>query len=130
MGVVIHSTWLTEDLKEVIMKFLVVLVAVLGCGAGSTDVNVQAHDPQTGLPYSYSIITLDTPAQLPLSERPTGYGYNRLGGSYPYNYHPYSMPYYPSYPSLPYGNFYPNPYFHPYGFNGAAASVPRPTKEA
>ena len=39
---------------------LQVLILLVGATYSSTDVKVSAHDPQSGLPYSYSITTLDT----------------------------------------------------------------------
>ena len=41
----------------------IVLIGLIWSGHASSDVQVSAHDPKTGLPYSYSITTLDTAAK-------------------------------------------------------------------
>merc|ERR1711892_390470 len=63
-----------------------ILLAGATLSHSSTDVKVSAHDPQSGLPYSYSITTIDT---VPTPADTTGY--NTL----PYTGYPY--------PGLPYG---------------------------
>merc|ERR1712123_67313 len=56
-----------------------ILLAGASLSHSSTDVKVSAHDPKSGLPYSYSITTVDTvpsPANM--------YSYHGLGyASYP-----------------------------------------------
>ena len=43
-----------------LIPYFQVLILLVGAAHASTDVKVSAHDPQSGLPYSYSITTLDT----------------------------------------------------------------------
>ena len=51
-----------------------ILLAGASISHSSTDVKVSAHDPQSGLPYSYSITTVDTvPAPANILPPTTGY---------------------------------------------------------
>ncbi|XP_023332558.1 uncharacterized protein LOC111704533 [Eurytemora carolleeae] len=116
------------------MKCLIVLVVLVCSIYGSTDVQVSAHDPKTGLPYSYSITTLDTAAPIPGSQVPeqlqpvspfknnilplTNLPYN----GYPYNTQTYNAVPYNGVPynAIPYNGI---PFNHlpysaaPYGYN-------------
>ena len=113
-----------------------ILLAGASISHSSTDVKVSAHDPQSGLPYSYSITTVDT-VPAPANILPPTTGYNNLPyNGYPYptltyapakqegdeadsdepilpafsgypGYHPYAGPGYSGYPHAGYGS-YPN----------------------
>ena len=65
-----------------------ILLAGASLCHSSTDVKVSAHDPQSGLPYSYSITTIDT---VPTPADTTGYNTLPYTG-YPYPGLPYAAP--------------------------------------
>merc|ERR1711892_1004552 len=65
-----------------------ILLAGATISHSSTDVKVSAHDPQSGLPYSYSITTIDT---VPTLADTTGYNTLPYAG-YPYPGLPYAAP--------------------------------------
>eukprot|EP00091_Calanus_sinicus_P003733 TRINITY_DN1390_c0_g1_i3.p1 TRINITY_DN1390_c0_g1~~TRINITY_DN1390_c0_g1_i3.p1 ORF type:complete len:168 (-),score=30.51 TRINITY_DN1390_c0_g1_i3:389-892(-) len=120
-----------------------ILLAGVSLSQSSTDVQVSAHDPQSGLSYSYSITTVDTVPTLP----PTT-GYNTLPhNGYPYHtlayapakeegaeadsdtpiipaflgypgYHPFAGLGYPGYPRTGYGYYQNLGYAGPLGYGG------------
>merc|ERR1712123_112451 len=115
----------TGNMKCVAM----ILLAGASLSHSSTNVKVSAHDPQSGLPYSYSITTVDTvptpdnmygypglpyaaPAteeggesdeNMPVVPAPSGYpayaGYHRYAGDPRFGYGGYQGYGYPGYPA-------------------------------
>merc|ERR1711915_692091 len=61
MGVT-HSVSSTADIMNA-LNVVLLLIGATVVVQSSTDVQVSAHDPKSGLPYSYSITTLDSPSQ-------------------------------------------------------------------
>merc|ERR1712083_320542 len=128
----------------------VVLILLVGAAHASTDVKVSAHDPQSGLPYSYSITTLDTapapsniyqypalPYALPSEQEessdedlpvvPAVPGYPTLA-----RYNPYLGLGYGGLPGYGYAGYgrYGHPFYHGYPFPGYYGQGPLSVDEA
>merc|ERR1711915_510531 len=132
MGVT-HSVSSTADIMNA-LNVVLLLIGATVVVQSSTDVQVSAHDPKSGLPYSYSITTLDSPSQ-PLLNAVTDlsglhpqdkdleidqldqlmslYGYQVPSGL-PYGYPGLGFAGYPGY-GFGYGGYGYNG--HPYGLN-------------